>query len=119
MPEAIAGKPRAEIHFKNAKVERKFVNQISRMWLKYLEEFPSVLNKKGKSYKIDQKCVYEVELDEKGFVDLDSMRLVKHKNKDNFDFNLAAVDFLKRYFVQIDHKDKKKPIKLEFIYYAF
>jgi len=115
----MAAKPRAEIRFKNTKVDGKFLNQINREWFRYLEENPTALLKKGKKYKIDQKCIYEFSLDEKNFLELESLKIFKQKNKDNFDFNLAAIDFLKRYYLELKQKDQKKPMRIEFLYYAF
>ncbi len=120
---SLASLPSAEIKLKNIKLEKSLKNRINKNWTSYLKEKPQLLQKDKKGtvqkYKSDQLCVFNGELLEDGSIDLNSLKLEKHRN--NFDYNLAAIDFLRREDYKFPQGKKKtgEKVKLEFSYLSF
>lgn len=119
-----AGLPWAQVKFKNLKISREEKNKIGRAWFNFLEEKPDLLLKTKKdgtktSYRIDQFCRFNANLDEEGNIDLDSLELLKHRK--NFAYNIRAIEFLRKqdfnFAEQI--KDPEKPIRIEFKYFSY
>ncbi len=119
-----ASKPSAEIKYTNLIVEKKLKNQISKDWADFLKSKPNILYKTSKDgkpeiYKSDQRCVFNGDLLESAAVNLETLKLENHQQ--NFNYNLAIIEFLR----QGEYKfpsGKKKPdqkIKLDFRYYSF
>ncbi len=120
---SLASMPSAEIKLKNIKLEKSLKNRINKNWTSYLKEKPQLLEKDKKGlvqkYKSDQFCVFNGELLEDGSIDLNSLKLEKHRN--NFDYNLAAIDFLRREDYKFPQGKKKagEKVILEFRYLSF
>ncbi len=116
--------PYAEIKFKNLKLDSKQKIQIDNAWFRYLKENQKALYSNDKNaikqkYKSDQFCRFNGELLSDGSIDLDSLKLEKHKK--NFEFNLAAIDFLRKHDYKFANgkKNPNKKIKASFAYYSF
>jgi hypothetical protein len=119
----LASMPSAEIKLKNIKLEKALKNRINKGWTAYLKEKPQLLQKDKKGvvqkFKSDQLCVFNGELLEDGSVDLASLKLEKHRN--NFDYNLGAIEFLRREEYKFPQGKKKanEKVILEFKYLSF
>ncbi len=116
--------PHADIKYTNLKVERKLKKQISKDWAEFLKAKPNILYKTGKdgkieAYKSDQVCVFNGELLETGALSLDTLKLEKHQQ--NFNYNIAIIDFLRQgdYKFPSGKKKADQKLKLEFKYYSF
>lgn len=114
---AIAIYPRGKVKLHNAKLLSHKKEALGNAWLKYLDDYPELLYKTGKDYKVDQYCSFEVQANDKSGFDLDSIKLAKHEN--NFAYNLKAIQFLREKSLKIKQKNPEKPIEIEFIYYSF
>ena len=106
-----------KVKLHNAKLVSHKKDVLGKAWFKYIDDYPELLLKKDKDYKIDQYCSFEIQADEKGGVDLDSIKLAKHEN--NFGYNLKAIQFLRETPIKVKQKNSEKPIKLEFVYHSF
>lgn len=109
--------PSGTIKLHNAKLISHKKDALSNAWLKYLEADPKILYQKDKDYKIDQYCSYTIETDPQGSFVLDSIKLLKHKN--NIDYNLKTIQFLRERKIKVKQKNSSKPIEIEFIYSSF
>lgn len=109
--------PQYKINIKNAKVTKAKRQEIWESWVRFLRKNREVLLKPGKEYTVDHKCKFEARLDDKGFVDIESLELGKHSG--NFAYNLKVVEYLKKNPLELKIKKKDKPLELEFIYLAF
>ncbi len=111
--------PSAYVKLRNAKVD-EVVNRdiLDESLLKFLELKPDIMKPKGKPYKVDQSCSFTAELDAEGqHIDLNSMKLLKHKN--NLDYNLRVIEFLREHPIRMQKKNPDKPIIIKFVYLAF
>jgi len=101
----------------NAKIMKSNIERIGNQWLQFLDEKPEILKSKTKNFKEDQYCKFSAQLNEDGQINLDSLKLLKHKS--NFQYNLRAIEFLRANNPKFKIKDPKKLIEIEFKYYAF
>lgn len=109
--------PNAELIIHNAKLKGMKAEKLDKLWFDYISDYPKILQKKGKDYKVDQYCSFSVEVNEDGKLNLNSIKLLKHKK--NLDYNLKAIQFLREHEIQLAKRDAGKQIKLDFIYHSF
>ncbi len=123
---SLATAPYAEIKFENLKISRKLQKRINREWFAHLKNKKELLynldktSNQKQNYKSDQVCLFNGDLLEDGSIDLSSLKLIKQKTN-NFDYNLAAIDFLRTaaYKFPEGKKQKNSKIKLSFRYFSF
>lgn len=109
--------PNGVIKLHNAKLLKRDIEKLGDQWLAFLQEEPDLLKAKDKDYKVDQYCSFTAKLDADGHVDLNSLKLLKHK--DNFAYNLRAIEFLRANTIVFEQKNNNKDIEIEFKYFAF
>lgn len=109
--------PSGVIKLHNAKIIKSNTDRIGNQWLHFLNEKPEILKSKTKNFKEDQYCKFTAKLNAEGQLDLDSLKLQKHKN--NFLYNLRAIEFLRANNPKFKIKNPKKLIEIEFKYFAF
>lgn len=115
---AKANLPRAFLKFHNLEIENSVKKDIQEKWTKFLNENPEVLLKPNKKYKIDQYCSFSFDLNAKTEeIEVNSIKLLKHKN--NFDYNLKAIEFLKTNNFKLKKKNPEKLGEIEMFYRAF
>ncbi len=109
----------ALIKTKNLKLSHSQKKRINKEWTLYLKEKSSVLYPRDASglkaaYRSDQLCIFNGELLDDGAVNLDSLKLEKHNN--NFEYNLAAIEFLRRQNYKFPNAKKKTDKKIVLIF---
>jgi hypothetical protein len=109
--------PSGTIKIHNAKVKSISREKLDKQWFDYIYEYPEVLTPEGKKYKVDHYCSYSLELDTEGKILIDSIKLLKHKQ--NFKYNLKAIQFLRENPLVLHKANPDKPVELEFIYESF
>jgi len=114
---AIASLPYAEVKFNNLIIDKKLKNRINKDWNLFLKDRSHVLHKADTSTKSDQICRFNGQLLESGAIDLNSLKLEKHKQ--NFNYNLAAIEFLRAGDYKFSLKDPKSKLQITFKYYSF
>lgn len=115
---AAAGDPRSKIKFKNIKIEKKDLGRLNRAFKSFLDQNRQALLKADKDYTVDQYCSFEAQANINGGLDIDSLKLAKHKN--NFAYNLKALEFLQAQSpLPVEIKSYKKPIVVKLYYYSF
>ena len=68
-------------------------------------------------YRVDQSCEFEFALNDKSELHIDSLKLSEHKN--NFDYNLKAIEFLRENPLKLKKKKADKASSIKFLYFAF
>ena len=114
---AFAIYPSGKVKIHNAKLQSLSHEKLDRQWFDYIDEYPEILIPENKKYKIDQYCRYSMELDADGKIILDSIGLLKHRQ--NFQYNLKAIQFLRENPLVLKRKNLNKPVELELIYESF
>jgi hypothetical protein len=115
---ASANLPRSLLKLHNIDLIEEEKLRLSKSWTRFLKTHPEALLKKGKNYKVDQYCSFSFEPDpETHEIDINSIKLLKHKN--NFDFNLKAIEFLKQQNFKAKKENPDKPVEIEMLYFAF
>ncbi len=109
--------PSGTIKIHNAKLKSISREKLDKQWFDYIYEHTEVLIPEGKKYKVDQYCSYSLELDADGKILIDSIKLLKHKQ--NFKYNLKAIQFLRENPLVLRRVNADKPVELEFIYESF
>lgn len=109
--------PSGIIKIHNAKLKSMGIEKLNKKWFEFIYEYPEVLTPAGKKYKVDQYCSFSLELDTNGNIMANSIKLLKHKQ--NFKYNLKAIQFLKETEVVFTKVDATKPVELEMIYESF
>jgi len=109
--------PSGVIKLHNAKILKSNSDRLGSQWLHFLDEKPEILKSKTKNFKEDQYCKFSAQLNEDGQINLDSLKLLKHKN--NFLYNLRAIEFLRANSFKFQIKNPKKLMEIEFKYFAF
>jgi hypothetical protein len=109
--------PSGVIKLHNAKIQKSNSEKLGDQWLQFLDEKPEILKSKTKNFKEDQYCKFSGKLNSEGQLDLDSLKLQKHKS--NFQYNIRAIEFLRANNPKFKTKDPKKLIEIEFKYFAF
>jgi hypothetical protein len=109
--------PSGVVKLHNAKIQKSNSEKLGDQWLEFLDEKPEILKSKTKNFKEDQYCKFSAQLNNDGQIILDSLKLLKHKN--NFQYNLRAIEFLRANNPKFKIKDFKKLIEIEFKYFAF
>jgi hypothetical protein len=109
--------PSGVIKLHNAKVQKSNIEKLGDDWLRFLDEKPEILKSKTKNFKEDQYCKFSAKLDSEGHINLDSLKLLKHKG--NFVYNLRAIEFLRTNNPKFKIKNSNKNLELEFKYFAF
>jgi hypothetical protein len=93
---------------------------LNKEWTRFLKDNQDVLRKKSndpQSPKTDQFCSFIVQLDPDGSINIDSLKLAKHKK--NYAYNLKVIEFLRNTSIQFTAKNPNKPMQLDFIYLSF
>lgn len=142
---AWAGEPYGKVVFKNAKVEmnlaqlkcvdskelkkckknnkgfKKANKKINKLWGDFLLANREALKKPGKDYTVDQFCSFTSEMGKSKVMDMGKLVLDKHK--DNFAYNLKALEFLQTLnedlSLRFKVKNPEKPVLVKLYYYAF
>ncbi len=118
---AQAGTPYAKVVVKNLKIEKSEKKKLSRLWNNLLLENRKALVKPNKNYTVDQFCSFKGTLpEEKGKIDITLLKLYKHK--ENFDYNILALDFLSSLNEKefnFKTKNPKKEVEFKLYYFAY
>ena len=109
--------PSGKVKVHNAKLKSIAAEKLDKKWFEFIYEYPEVLTPEAKKYKVDQYCSYSLKLDADGHVVIDSIKLLKHKQ--NFKYNLKAIQFLRETEIVLSQINADKPVELEFIYESF
>ncbi len=109
--------PSGIVKIHNAKLKSIGIEKLNKKWFEFIYEYPEVLTPEGKKYKVDQYCSFSLELNSNGNIMIDSIKLLKHKQ--NFKYNLKAIQFLKETELTFSKIDATKPVELEMIYESF
>ena len=113
-----ADMPRAFVKFRNAKIDRALKRSLDRDWTFFTQDNSEILyNKSEHKYKNDQFCRFTFETDSEHKIIDESIKLAKHKQ--NFAYNLKAIEFLRSYDIVVQAKKKSEPIEVDFCYKAF
>lgn len=110
--------PKAEFDVKNSKLSTKKLEELDQAWFLFLEDKREVLLAKGKSYTIDQASSFTIESNTNGDLLYSTLKKLKEK-RENPDYNLAAIEFLRSQNLNLKKKKDDKPITVSFKYYAF
>lgn len=113
-----AGLPKYILKFDNIVQKRKALVPILKDWEFYLKDHDEILyNKSTHKYKNDQFCRFSFELDEKKNIDKNSIKMLD--SKENFAFNLGALDFLQNTAFHFKKVDEEKPILVNMRYQSY
>lgn len=111
--------PSMKLNFKNVKIKRSEKEKIKVALLEYLEEKPEILKADHQRYKVDQYCLYEMDLKpETNEIDLSTIKVLDDKT--NLSYNLRIIEFLRQYKnIDLKKKEADQPIQIAFKYFAF
>lgn len=110
--------PKAEVDVKNSKLNNRKLEELDQAWFLFLEDKTEVLRPKGKKYTVDQSSAFTIDTNENGDLLYPTLKRIKQK-RENPDFNLAAIEFLRNQNINLKKKNAEKPITINFKYYAF
>ncbi len=115
---AIAGLPKYLLKFENVVQKRKALVPIIKDWEFYLKDHDEILyNKPTHKFKNDQFCRFSFDLDEKKNIDKKSIKMLD--SKENYAFNLGALDFLQNTAFHFRKQDEEKSIIVDMRYQSY
>ena len=113
-----AGLPSYTLKFKNINQKRKAFAPLIQDWEFYVKDHEQILyNKPSHKFKNDQFCSFSFDLNEKQEINKQSIKLLEHK--ENYTFNLAALDFLQNISFHFKKTNPESPITIELSYKAY